>query len=482
MNIDLNIAAALPEMILATMACLILLIDAFYGNRYRQLTCWTSIATLLLVALLAASDISTQSDVAFGGMYFDDPLGNLLKAAIFLSTAVVFLYSREYLEQRDIQSGEFYVLGLFGALGMSIMASAGNFLTIYLGLELLALSLYALVAFNRKSDRSTEAAMKYFVLGAIASGILLYGLSILYGLTGTLDITGVSTALANSEVNNQAITLALVFIVVSLAFKLGAVPFHMWLPDVYQGSPTATTLYLGSAPKLAAFAMIMRLLVGGLENFHSSWQEMLVILAILSMGAGNLIAIAQTNIKRMLAYSTISHMGFFLLGILSATETGYSASLFYVMVYSVMALGTFGMILLFSRRGFEAEELSDFKGLSQHHPWYAFLMLLLMFSMAGVPPTVGFYAKLSVIRSVLQVELVWVAVVAVLFAVVGAFYYLRVIKLVYFDHAEGEALIVESPVANKVMLSINVLALIVVLPWMGEIISFCTEVITSLAG
>lgn len=482
MTIDLNITAAMPEIILATMACLILLMDAFWGDRYRQLTCWTSIGSLLFVAFLAASGISTQSEVAFGGMYFDDSLGNFLKAALFISTAVVFLYSRDYLEQRDIQGGEFYVLGLFGAVGMSIMASAGNFLTIYLGLELLALSLYALVAFDRKSDRATEAAMKYFVLGAIASGILLYGLSILYGLTGTLDITGVSTALANSEVNHQAVTLAMVFIVVSLAFKLGAVPFHMWIPDVYQGSPTATTLYLGSAPKLAAFAMIMRLLVGGLENFHSSWQEMLIILAILSIGTGNLIAIAQTNIKRMLAYSTISHMGFFLLGILSGTEAGYSASLFYVTVYSVMALGTFGMVLLFARSGFEAEELSDFKGMSQKHPWFAFLMLLLMFSMAGVPPTAGFYAKLSVIRSVLQVELVWVAVVAVLFAVVGAFYYLRVIKLVYFDRTESEPLIVESPMANKVLLSINILALVLVLPWMGAIIRFCTEVITRLTG
>ncbi len=336
--------------------------------------------------------------------------------------------------------GEFFALALFATLGMMVMISANHLLTLYLGLELLSLSLYAMVALQRDSARATEAAMKYFVLGALASGMLLYGMSMLYGATGTLEITELAQ-LSMDGVRAQAVLVfGLVFIVAGLGFKLGAVPFHMWVPDVYQGAPTAVTLFLGSAPKFAAFAIVMRLLAQalGAEMLVDEWRQMLMIMAVLSLAIGNLTAIMQTNLKRMLAYSTISHMGFLLLGVLSGTIDGYGAGMFYVVVYVLMTLGAFGIILLLTRGGFEAEELDDYKGLNQRSPWYAFLMLLLMFSMAGIPPTVGFYAKLSVLQAVVQIGLWWVAVIAVIFSLIGAFYYLRIVKLMYFDAPQDQ--------------------------------------------
>jgi NADH-quinone oxidoreductase subunit N len=357
--------------------------------------------------------------------------------------------------------------------------SASHFVSLYLGLELLSLSLYAMVAFQRDSKQATEAAMKYFVLGALASGMLLYGMSMLYGVTGSLEIGAVRDRIASGGPDNLIVTFGLVFVIVGLAFKLGAVPFHMWIPDVYHGAPTAVTLFLGVAPKLAAFAMFMRLLIAGLPDLADAWRDMLVVMALLSMGVGNVIAIAQTNIKRMLAYSTISHMGFFLLGILSASPNGYGSAMFYILVYAVMSAGGFGMIILLSRAGFEAENLDDFKGLNQRQPWYAFLMLIIMFSMAGVPPTAGFFAKFMVIQSVVNVDMAWLAVAAVLFSVIGAFYYLRVVKLMYFD-APTDSAPIQASGDMKLLLSINGLALIAFVPWAGALIELCRSAIARL--
>jgi NADH-quinone oxidoreductase subunit N len=475
-----NLMPAVAEMFVFIMACVLLVVDLFLTDRQRLVSYALAQLTLLGALVLTAANLTAQPVQIFDNMFVADRLADVLKLAIYVVTAVVFAYSRGYLAARGMLRGEYFVLGLFGVVGMMIMVSASHFVTLYLGLELLSLSVYAMVAFQRDSGQATEAAMKYFVLGAIASGMLLYGMSILYGVTGSLDIGAVRAAIAGLSPDNVLLVFGLVFVIVGLAFKLGAVPFHMWVPDVYHGAPTAVTLYIGTGPKIAAFAMVMRLLVGGLENLASAWQDMLVILALLSIAGGNIIAIAQDNIKRMLAYSSISHMGFFLLGILSATPEGYSAAMFYVLIYAVMSAGAFGIVVLMSRAGFEADRLSDFKGLNQRSPWYAFLMLLLMFSMAGVPPTVGFYAKLLVIKSVLGVNLIWLAIVAVLLAVIGAYYYLRVVKLMYFDDAEDKQPIV--PAGDlKALIAVNALALVAIMPWVGSLIALCQDAIRALA-
>ncbi len=481
MTIELpNFTPAIPEMFVLTMACIILMVDLVLSDRSRVISYLLAQATLVGAALLTLTGMSATSVSTFGGMYVQDPMGDLLKLVMYIAVFIAFVYSRDYIRLRNMFRGEYFVLGLFGLLGMMVMVSASHFLTIYLGLELLSLSLYTMVAMNRDSGESTEAAMKYFVLGAIASGMLLYGMSMIYGATGTLDVAGVKLAISYMQADNIILVFGLVFIVVGLAFKVGAVPFHMWVPDVYHGAPTSVALYISSAPKIAAFAMIMRLLVGGLDGMVASWQGMLIILAVLSMGLGNLIAISQTNIKRMLAYSAISHMGFFLLGILSGTENGYSSAMFYVLVYAVMSLGAFGIIILLSRQGFEADQLEDFKGLARRSPWVAFLMLLLMFSMAGVPPTVGFYAKLMVVQSVIDAGLLWLAIVSVLMAVIGAYYYLRVIKLMYFDQPETTEPIVAGA-DMRAVISINALALLLVLPWVGTLIDLCRQAIQAVA-
>ncbi|HSW52878.1 MAG TPA: NADH-quinone oxidoreductase subunit NuoN, partial [Sulfuricaulis sp.] len=454
---------ALPEIFVFSMACAILVIDLFLSERLRAVSYWLTQATLVGAALLTLKLAPAAPVFTFSGMFVADSLADLLKLGTYVITFFVFAYSREYLRDRGMYRGEYFVLGLFGVLGVMIMASASHFLTLYLGLELMSLSLYAMIAFQRNSGTATEAAMKYFVLGAIASGMLLYGMSMIYGATGSLEIAAVSGAIGKMSPDNIILIFGLVFVIAGLAFKVGAVPFHMWVPDVYHGAPTAVALYIGTAPKLAAFALFLRLLVGGLEPLAESWQSMLIIIAVLSMAIGNIVAIAQTNIKRMLAYSSISHMGFFLLGILSVEPNGYSSSLFYILVYAVMSAGAFGMIILLSRSGFEAERLEDFKGLNQRSPWYAFLMMLLMLSMAGVPPTVGFYAKLLVIQSVIKVGMIPLAVVAVLFAVIGAYYYLRVIKLMYFDDAT-EKTPIRAGRDVQVLLGINALVLVGVLP------------------
>ena len=426
-------APALPEIFVLVMVSLILLIDAAVDDSKRYIAYVLSLVTLAGAAFLTVRDFSTMPVLALGGLFVDDPLSDVLKLFLYLTVATVLVYSRSYLRERGLFKGEFFVLALFALLGMMVMVSASHFLTLYLGLELLSLSLYAMVALQRESSVATEAAMKYFILGALASGMLLYGMSMVYGVTGSLALGDMAQALSDGTDLRIPLVFGIVFIVAGLAFKLGAVPFHMWVPDVYHGAPTAMTLFIGSAPKIAAFAFVVRVLGQGLESQVAEWRDMLVILAVLSMAVGNIAAIAQTNLKRMLAYSTISHMGFMLLGILAGSQNGYGSAMFYVLVYALMSLGSFGMILLLSRAGFESDKLDDFKGLNRRSPWLAFVMLLLMFSMAGIPPTVGFYAKLAVLQAVVEIGYVWLAVAAVLLSLIGAFYYLRIVKLMYFD-------------------------------------------------
>jgi len=454
-----SFAPALPEIFVLVMVSSILLIDAALGEKRRYVAYGLSLLTLIGAALLTLRDFSSMPVLTLGGLFVDDPLSDVLKLFLYLATAAVLVYSRDYLRQRGLYRGEFFVLALFALLGMMVMVSASHFLTLYLGLELLSLSLYAMVALQRDSSVATEAAMKYFVLGALASGMLLYGMSMIYGVTGSLSLGGIAQNLADGTDLRIPLVFGIVFIVAGLAFKLGAVPFHMWVPDVYHGAPTAMTLFIGSAPKIAAFAFVVRILGQGLESQVTEWRDMLVILAVLSMALGNFAAIAQSNLKRMFAYSTISHMGFMLLGILAGTQNGYGGAMFYVIVYALMSLGGFGMILLLSRAGFEADRLEDFKGLNRRNPWLAFVMLLLMFSMAGIPPTVGFYAKLAVLQAVVEIGYVWLAVAAVVFSLVGAFYYLRVVKLMYFD-APADAEPVAAAADTRLLMSANGLAVL----------------------
>ena len=466
-----------PEIFVLSMTCVILVLDLFLAKRERFITYWLTQFTLICAAVITMSISNGQTETAFFGTFIADPMSVVLKVFIYLVTAIAFLYSRHYLELRGLFKGEYYVLGLFGMLGMMVMVSAHNLLTVYLGLELLSLSLYAMVAFNRDTYACSEAAMKYFVLGALASGMLLYGMSMVYGVTGSLDISEIAAFNGQHSEHSIALVFGLVFLVAGLAFKLGAVPFHMWVPDVYQGAPTPVTLYIGSAPKIAAFAMVMRILADSMGSLLSDWQGMLVILAVLSLAIGNVVAIAQTNLKRMLAYSTISHVGFLLLGILAGNNEGYSAAMFYVITYALMATGAFGMIILLSRAGFEADEINDFKGLNQRHPWYAFIMLILMFSMAGVPPTVGFYAKLSVLQAIVHIDMVWLAGVAVFFSVIGAFYYIRIIKIMYFDEAEDT-----QPLASqfdlRFGLTVNGLAILLLGLFPGSLMALCISALS----
>ena len=480
---ELNTQLILPEIFICAMAGFILVLDLYLKPERRSIAYGLSLLALLGGAWLVWSDFSTASVTAMNGMFIDDMFSDVIKIAVCLLSLLVFVYSREYIKARKYFQSEYFVLGLFAVVGMMVMASANNFLVLYLGLELLSLCLYTMVAFQRDSAIATEAAMKYFVLGALGSAMLLYGMSIIYGLTGSLDINTVRGAVAaQASPDNLILVLGLVFILVSLAFKIGAVPFHMWVPDVYHGAPTSSTLFVSTAPKLAAFAIIIRLLVGGLEDLHFMWRDMLIILSVLSISVGNLIAIAQTNLKRMLAYSAISHMGFMLLGVLAGTAIGYSAGLFYALVYTFMGLGGFGIVVLLSREGYEADELDDLKGLNKRHPWYAFLILVFMFSMAGVPPTIGFFAKLAVIQAVIDAQLTWLAVIAVLLAVIGAFYYLRVIKLVYFDSPGDDSQPINAPVDLRLLMSANALALILLLPFMGPIQDLCNRAISSVVG
>jgi NADH-quinone oxidoreductase subunit N len=457
-----NLIPAIPEMVMLAMTCLVLVVDLFLPQAKRGFTLFLTVLTLLLTAVAVIAIAPADTVSTFGGSFILDQLAVTLKVAILLISALVFIYSRDYLKDHDIYKGEYYVLGLFAVLGMMIMISAHSFLLVYLGLELLSLSLYAMIAFNRKSIQASESAMKYFVLGAMASGLLLYGISIFYGITGTLDLNQVSDVVRMQLTENPiALSFALTFIVVGLSFKLGAVPFHMWLPDIYQGAPTSVTLFIGTAPKIAGFAMAIRLLVDGLSDLQAEWSQMLLVLAVVSMALGNIVAIVQTNFKRMLAYSTVSHVGFIMLGLLSGTEVGYSAAMFYTLTYAITASVAFGVLMLLNREGFEAENIDDLTGLNNKNPWYAALLAIALFSMAGLPPTVGFYAKLSVIQAVVSIDMVWLAVVAVLLSVIGLFYYLRVVKAMYFDPSdEGRELTIKESLDVKILLSINGLSLL----------------------
>lgn len=472
-----NIIPAIPEITLLSLACLILVVDLFVEQQNRIVTYLMSQVSLLIVFVLTLASFTGESQLTFSDTFVRDAMSDVLKLGVYIAVFIVFLYAKDYLRQRDMFKGEFYVLGLFGVIGMMILISAHNLLTVYLGLELLSLSMYAMVAMQRDSTAASESAMKYFVLGAIASGMLLYGMSMIYGVTGSLDLTQISQKAA-LVADQKLMIFGMVFLIVGVAFKLGAVPFHMWVPDVYHGAPTSVTLYIASAPKIAAFAMLMRLLVDGLLSLQSHWQDILIILAIASMGIGNIVAIAQGNLKRMLAYSAISHIGFLMLGVLTGQQAGFAASMFYALSYALMSLGGFGMIVMLSRKGFEADNLADYKGLNERSPWAAFMMLIFMFSMAGVPPFLGFWAKLSVLKQVVATgSLLWLAIVAVIFSIIGAFYYLRIIKLMYFDKPDDTQAI-SADIDLKVALSANSLLVLGLGLLPGGLMALCMTAIS----
>ncbi len=468
----------------------ILVVDVFLPPARRRATFYLTMLALLGTALCSLYyGAGERTTLLFDG-FVSDPAGNALKLFAYAIVALVFLYSRDYLEREGLFKGEYFILGLFALLGIMVMISANSLLILYLGLELLSLALYALVAFDRESSIAAESAMKYFVLGAIASGTLLYGISVLYGITGTVDIGELGAYFSAGEGPQVAALLALAFVIVGVAFKFGAVPFHMWLPDVYEGARTPVTLFISTAPKLASFALAWRVMVEGLGGLHGSWQDMVIVLSVLSLAVGNVAAIAQTNLKRMLAYSAISHVGFILMGFIAGTPQGLSAAMFYTIAYAFMAAAAFGMIILLSREGFEAENIADFKGLNARDPWFALMMLMIMFSMAGIPLFVGFYAKLVVLESVLDAGLVWLAVLAVFFAVIGAFYYLRVIWFMYFAEADESAdaiggaadehrpvAVLEASTGLRVAVSANALLLLGLGLFPGELLDLCGRVL-----
>lgn len=484
----MNLIPLYPEIFLVIAICAILLIDVYLPDSKRGVTYVLSLITLVVCAGLTINSFNGASSYLLNNMFLSDAMSSVLKLFTYLAIGMTLIYGKQYVTARGMSNGElggeFYALALFALLGQMVMISGNNFLIIYLGLELLSLALYALVALRRDHAVSTEAAMKYFVLGALASGFLLYGISMLYGATGTLNLNEMATAAASPTANKTILVFGIVFLVAGLAFKLGVVPFHMWVPDVYQGAPTAVTLLLGGAPKLAAFAICFRMLVEGLFPLAIDWQQMLMVLAVMSMAIGNITAIAQTNLKRMLAYSTISQMGFMLLGLLSGVANGdiskaadaYSASMFYSITYVLTTLGTFGIILLLSRSGFEAEEISDLKGLVKRSPWFALVMTLFMFSLAGIPPMMGFYAKFSVLNAVVASRQTWLAVIAVLFSLIGAFYYLRVVKVMLFDEATDTSAIT-STTEMRVVLSLNGAAVLALGILPGLLMTICSSAI-----
>jgi NADH-quinone oxidoreductase subunit N len=486
--------AVYPEIILAVMACVIALVDLGVKSRMRTLTYVLTLLTLGVVAVLQALYASgSATTYGFGNMVVSDPMGNWLKCFATVAVMVSLVYGRPYAADRDmLRGGELFSLSMFALLGMFVMISGNNFLVIYLGLELLTLSSYALVALRRDSAIASEAAMKYFVLGAMASGFLLYGLSMMYGATGSLDINVVFKAISSGNVDHRVLVFGLVFVVAGLAFKIGAVPFHMWIPDVYHGAPTAVTLLIGGAPKLAAFAIVIRLLVEGMLPLAPDWQQMLMVLAVGSLLVGNLAAIAQSNLKRMLAFSTISQMGFVLLGLMSGFVNGntlsagnaYSSAMFYVVTYVLTTLASFGIILLLAREGFESEEISDFAGLNQRSPFYAAVMAVCMFSLAGIPPMVGFYAKLSVLQALIasgQAVHIGLAVFAVMMSLIGAFYYLRVVKVMYFDDPITVST-VSAPNDVRIVLSINGALILILGIVPGALMTLCADAVMKMLG
>jgi NADH-quinone oxidoreductase subunit N len=472
-----DFAPAAPEILLLALLCGVLLADLFVRDENRVVTFWLSVGALVLTGLSLAMTAPTESVLLFDGSYISDSLSQILKLTSVVLVGVGFVYARDYLQQNQLLKGEFYVLGLFGLLGMMVMMSANSMLTMYLGLETLSLSQYALVAFDRNSKSGAESAMKYFVLGAIASGALLYGISWIYGVTGALQFQDIAAAVsANPDMNGMPLWFGVAFVIVGIAFKFGAVPFHMWLPDVYQGARTPVTLYIAAGPKLAALALILRILADALGGVHETWQGMIMVVAVLSLIVGNVVAIAQTNIKRMLGYSTIAHVGFILAAVFCGTEQGYAAALFYTLTYALMVAGAFGVVILLSRQGFEAENLGDFKGLNARSPWFALMMLFFMFGLTGVPPWVGFIAKVTAIDSVLTAGFPTLAVLMVLASVVGAFYYLRVVWYMYFDAVEDRS-VFQAGLETKVVLSANGIAVLLLGLLPGWLLTLCVNAI-----
>ena len=480
MNFNFNVAEllfALPELFLLFAISLILLFDLFVSQRLKQFTYYLTQLALLITGFLAFNLIGENATI-FSGTFVLDSLGSTFKVFILGFAIIALVYTRHYLKAHELLRNEYFILAMMSILGMMVMVSGHSLLTLYLGLEIMSLSLYALIATARDRASAIEAALKYFVLGAIASGLLLYGMSMIYGISGSLDISQISSFASASTLGSQQtliLNFGLVFLVIGIAFKLGAVPFHMWVPDVYQGSPTSVTMFLSTVPKIAAIALLIRLLIDGLGELQHYWADLFMILAVLSIAIGSLVALTQTNIKRMLAYSTISHIGFILLGFVTGVVDGYGAAVFYVLAYILMSLAAFGSIIVLNRKGFEADQISDFQGLSKHSPWFALIMLVVMLSMAGVPPFIGFYSKLFILQQVVAEGYVILAITAVIFAVISAYYYLQIIKTMYFDDVDKEIL-VSAPLDMKVVLSINGILILVV----GLMPSFWMELSVSL--
>lgn len=463
-------APAIPEMVLLALASFILVADTFWSKRYQFATYYATQASLIFVGYLVLSTFSVEAIYTFNDSFIRDSFADIMKLFTILVSLGIFLFSREYLLQHKFYSGEFFVLGLFGILGMFVMISANNMITMYLGLEIMSLAMYAMIALRKYDGMAVEAGMKYFVLGALATGMLLYGFSMIYGATGSITFPEMKEIIASGSADGIVLAFGVVFIVIGLAFKLGAVPFHMWMPDVYHGAPTAVTLYLGTAPKIAGFAMVYRLLFEGMPGLVADWQSLIIILSILSMVVGGIVAIAQDNLKRMLAYSGIGHIGFLLLGVIAATADGFSSAMFYVIVYAITGVAGFGMIVALSKTGNEFDRVADFKGLNAKNPWLAMMMLIIMFSMAGIPPFIGFWAKILVIEEVIKAGFTWVAVIAVITAVISAFYYLRVVKAMYFDQSEYKGAIEITSPALHWGISFVALALLVLGLLPGELI------------
>ncbi len=445
-----------PELFLLGMTLFTIVVHLMLPASQRFVIYGLVQLTVLGTALLSGALFHHPKAITFSGHFVLDPLGSLLKCAMDVALLVVFVYSRDFLRSRQIPWGEFYILGLFALLGMHTLVSAGSFVTLFLGLELFSLPLYALIALQRESAVASEAAMKYFVMGAVASGMLLYGISMVYGATKALDMQVVFQAISALPVEQTLILIfGLVFMTVGIAFKLGMVPFHMWVPDVYEGAPSVVTLFIATVPKVAALGLAIRLLVDTMPYYHVEWQQMFIVIALLSIGLGNMVAILQTNLKRLLAYSSIAHMGYMAFGLIAGTPEGYSAAVFYMLVYGLMSLGAFGMMVLLSKLDKPMETMDDFKGLHHRNPWLAFLMLLILFSMAGIPPTVGFFAKMAVLEALVSVHLVWLAAAAIVFAIVGAYYYLRIVKVMYFDEAMDKTPLVVGALDMRLVLSLN---------------------------
>ncbi|NYT27103.1 NADH-quinone oxidoreductase subunit NuoN [Candidatus Thiodubiliella endoseptemdiera] len=460
-----SLLVAVPEIFLLSAIVVILLIDLFLTKPFKQVTYYLTQISLLTTGILAFNLIGHPETVIFGNAFVLDDLASVLKVFMMGAAMIAMVYSRHYLTQHALFKGEYFVLVLLSILGMMVMVSGYSLLSLYLGLEILSLSLYTLIAIARNRSNAIEAALKYFVLGAIASGLLLYGMSMVYGISGSLNISEIATfanqaTLASRDV--LVLNFGLVFLVIGIAFKLGAVPFHMWVPDVYQGAPTSVTMFISTVPKLAAVAMLVRLLVDGLGAMQAYWSDLFMVLAILSIALGSVVALMQTNIKRMLAYSTISHIGFVLLGFVTGVITGYGAAVFYILVYVLMSLAAFGIIILLNKKGFEADSINDYKGLSTHSPWFALMMLIIMLSMAGVPPFIGFYAKLFILQQVISAGMLTIAIIAVIFAVISAYYYLQIIKSMYFEDANNDKITISAPMDMRLVLSINAVLILVI--------------------